>query len=96
MRSTTERKSRFWRITTAGVFFQGGAAVVDTSTIVAALVHGLTGSTFAVGVAAAIVAGAVIAEAISYTGVFAASGTAAILQLLAVHRLRGIKSGKDR
>jgi MFS family permease len=47
-------KHRFWRITAAGVFFQGGAAAVDTSTIVAALVHGLTGSTFAVGAAAAI------------------------------------------
>ncbi len=47
-------KRRFWRITTAGVLFQGGAAAVDTSTIVAALVHGLTGSTFAVGTAAAI------------------------------------------
>jgi MFS family permease len=49
-----ENSARFWRITTAGVFFQGGAAAVDTSTIVAALVHGLTGSTFAVGAAAAI------------------------------------------
>lgn len=45
---------RFWRMATAGVFFQGGAAAVDTSTIVAALVYGLTGSTFAVGAAAAI------------------------------------------
>ncbi|MDP9415140.1 MAG: MFS transporter, partial [Pseudomonadota bacterium] len=49
-----EPKGRFWRITAAGVFFQGGAAAVDTSTIVAALVHGLTGSTYAVGAAAAI------------------------------------------
>ncbi|TDJ67599.1 MAG: MFS transporter, partial [Proteobacteria bacterium] len=45
---------RFWRISAAGVFFQGGAAAVDTSTIIAALVHGLTGSTYAVGAAAAI------------------------------------------
>ncbi|MCZ6575564.1 MAG: MFS transporter, partial [Gammaproteobacteria bacterium] len=45
---------RFWRISTAGIFFQGGAAAVDTSTIIAALVHGLTGSTFAVGAVAAI------------------------------------------
>ncbi|WP_372614723.1 MFS transporter, partial [Halomonas sp.] len=42
------------RITIAGIFFQGGAASVDTGTIVAALVHGLTGSTLAVGAAAAI------------------------------------------
>ena len=54
VRDAAERKGRFWRITTAGVFFQGGAAAVDTSTIVAALVHGLAGSTFAVGAAAAI------------------------------------------
>jgi len=45
---------RFWRISTAGIFFQGGAAAVDSSTIVAALVYGLTGSPFAVGAAAAI------------------------------------------
>src|SRR5262245_53982876 len=37
------------------MFFQGGAAAVDTSTIVAALVYTLTsGSAFAVGAAAAI------------------------------------------
>jgi hypothetical protein len=47
-------KSRFWRISAAGIFFQGGAAAVDSSTIIAALVHGLTGSAFAVGAAAAI------------------------------------------
>lgn len=46
--------TRFWRIAVAGVLFQGGAAAVDTSTIVAALVHALTGSSFAVGAAAAI------------------------------------------
>ncbi|MFQ5544686.1 MAG: MFS transporter [Acidiferrobacterales bacterium] len=45
---------RFRRIATAGIFFQGGAAAVDTSTIIAALVHGLTGSTYAVGAAAAL------------------------------------------
>ena len=45
----------FWHISTAGIFFQGGAAAIDTSTIIAALVHGLTGgSAFAVGTAAAI------------------------------------------
>lgn len=54
MRTSGEPRARFWRIATAGVFFQGGAAAVDTSTIVAALVHGLTGSAFAVGAAAAI------------------------------------------
>ncbi len=45
---------RFWRISRAGIFFQGGAAAVDTTTIVATLVHGLTGSTLAVGAAAAL------------------------------------------
>ncbi len=45
---------RFRRIALAGVFFQGGAAAVDSSTIIAALVYGLTGSTFAVGSASAI------------------------------------------
>ena len=45
---------RFRRIAAAGIFFQGGAAAVDTSTIVAALVNGLTGSAYAVGAAAAI------------------------------------------
>ncbi|MCH7864750.1 MAG: MFS transporter [Proteobacteria bacterium] len=46
--------SRFWRISAGGIFFQGGAAAVDSSTIIAALVHGLTGSSFAVGAASAI------------------------------------------
>jgi MFS family permease len=45
---------RFWRISTAGVCFQGGAAAVDSSTVIAALVHGLTGSAIAVGAASAI------------------------------------------
>jgi hypothetical protein len=49
-----ETKRRFWRISAAGIFFQGGVAAVDSSTIIAALVHGLTGSTFAVGAASAI------------------------------------------
>jgi hypothetical protein len=49
-----EQSRRFWRISTAGVFFQGGAAAVDSSTIIATLVHGLTGSPFAVGAATAI------------------------------------------
>lgn len=47
--------ARFWRIAIAGIFFQGGAAAVDTGTILASLVHGLTaGSAVAVGAAAAI------------------------------------------
>lgn len=54
MKGEAERKSRYWRIAAAGIFFQGGAAAVDTGTIVAALVNGLTGSTVAVGAAAAI------------------------------------------
>jgi len=49
-----EPRRRFARIATAGIFFQGGAAAVDPGTIVATLVHGLTGSAFAVGGAAAI------------------------------------------
>ena len=54
MPRSAEQKQRFWRISAAGIFFQGGAAAVDTSTVVAALVHGLTGSAVAVGAAAAI------------------------------------------
>ena len=54
MPGAADSKRRFWHISVAGIFFQGGAAAVDTSTIVAALVHGLTGSAFAVGAAAAI------------------------------------------
>lgn len=49
-----ERSGRFVRIATAGAFFQGGAAAVDTGTIMASLVHGLTGSSLAVGAVAAI------------------------------------------
>lgn len=55
MRALHDRDRRFWHISAAGIFFQGGATAVDTSTIIAALVHGLTGgSAFAVGTAAAI------------------------------------------
>ena len=46
--------TRFRRIAAAGIFFQGGAAAIDTCTIVAALAHVLTGSAIAVGAAAAI------------------------------------------
>ncbi len=49
-----EVRRRFWRLSAAGICFQGGAAAVDTSTIVATLVHGLTGSMVAVGAASAI------------------------------------------
>ena len=45
---------KFLRIAAAGMLFQGGAATVDTSTIAAALVHGLAASPLAVGAAAAI------------------------------------------
>lgn len=54
MAAAVDLKRRFRHISVAGIFFQGGAAAVDTSTIVAALVHGLTGSAFAVGAAAGI------------------------------------------
>ncbi len=52
--ATPDRRNRFARFAAAGMFFQGGAATVDTGTFVAALVHGLTGSPLAVGTAAAI------------------------------------------
>lgn len=45
---------RFRRIAAAGVLFQGGAAAIDTGTVIAALVEGLTGSVAAVGAAAAL------------------------------------------
>jgi hypothetical protein len=51
---TRERTGRFARIATTGAFFQAGAAAVDSGTIMASLVHGLTGSSFAVGAVAAI------------------------------------------
>ncbi len=34
---------RFWRLSAAGILFQGGAAAVDSSTVIASLIHGLTG-----------------------------------------------------
>jgi len=49
-----EASGRFWRISTAGVFFQGGAAAIDTGTVIASLVNAMTGSAAAVGAAAAI------------------------------------------
>ncbi|MBI4182994.1 MAG: MFS transporter [Proteobacteria bacterium] len=48
------RDRRFRRIAAAGILFQGGAAATDTATVISALVHGLSGSAFAVGAAAAI------------------------------------------
>ncbi|MCZ6473164.1 MAG: MFS transporter [SAR324 cluster bacterium] len=47
-------RRKFSRIAVAGILFQGGAATVDSATIVSALVHQLTASSFAVGAAAAI------------------------------------------
>lgn len=47
-------RGRFWRISAGGVFFQGGAAAVDSATIIATLVQGLTGSVYAVGAATGI------------------------------------------
>ena len=47
-------KKAFRRLAAGGIFFQGGAAAVDSSTTIATLVHGLTGSAFAVGWASAI------------------------------------------
>ena len=51
--ATTYRR-RFWRIAGAGAAFQGGSAAVDSATVVASLVHTLTGSALAVGYASAI------------------------------------------
>ena len=42
-------RRRFLHITSAGITFQGGSTAVDSSTIIAALVHQLTGSAIAVG-----------------------------------------------
>jgi hypothetical protein len=44
----------FWKITGAGASFQAGSAAVDSATIVASLVHHLTGSVYAVGAASAV------------------------------------------
>ena len=54
MPESSRAKKNFRHISGGGIFFQGGAAAIDTTTIVAALVHGLTGSALAVGAAAAI------------------------------------------
>jgi len=47
-------RRRFWRIAAAGAAFQGGSAAVDSATVVASLVHALTGSALAVGYASAV------------------------------------------
>ncbi len=54
MRGVADAERRFRRIAAAGIFFQGGAAAIDSGTIVATLVQGLTGSVVAVGTATAI------------------------------------------
>lgn len=51
---TPAARRRFWRIAGAGAAFQGGAAAVDSATVVASLVYNLTGSAMAVGVASAV------------------------------------------
>jgi MFS family permease len=48
-RPTSEERSRFTNVAVAGITFQAGSAAVDSSTIMAALVHQLTGSSLAVG-----------------------------------------------
>ena len=47
-------RHRFRRIAGAGMAFQGGTAAVDSATVVASLVHLLTGSALAVGYASAV------------------------------------------
>lgn len=44
----------FWKIAGAGAAFQAGASAVDSATVVASLVHQLTGNVFAVGAASAV------------------------------------------
>ena len=45
----TRQRSRFANVAISGMTFQAGSAAVDSSTIMAALVHQLTGSSVAVG-----------------------------------------------
>lgn len=47
-------RRRFRRFAIAGITFQGGSAAVDSATIIASLVHQLTGSALAVGAVTAI------------------------------------------
>gem|GEM_PF-4960397 len=46
-------QSRFRRLAGAGILFQGGAAAVDSRTIIATLVYGLSANTYAVGAVSA-------------------------------------------
>lgn len=52
--SEPRNRRRFAGIAAAGITFQGGSAAVDSSTIMAALVHQLTGNPIAVGAVTAI------------------------------------------
>src|SRR5215471_13176711 len=52
MSASDDVRRVFGRFSASGIFFQGGAAAIDTGTIVATLVHGLTGGS-AIGVGAA-------------------------------------------
>lgn len=55
MSAPADARRVFGKFSASGIFFQGGAAAIDTGTIVATLVHGLTGgSAVAVGAAATI------------------------------------------
>lgn len=51
---TPAQRRRFRHIAASGITFQGGSAAVDSGTIMAALVHQLTGSALAVGAVTAI------------------------------------------
>jgi MFS family permease len=53
--NTKTSSSVFWKIVGAGAAFQAGSSSVDTATIIASLVHQLTGNVFAVGAASAVV-----------------------------------------
>ena len=47
--NTADSDTRFRRIAAAGIFFQGGAAAIDTSTIVAALVPTIRSQRYLIG-----------------------------------------------
>ena len=47
----TAASQAFWKIAGAGAAFQAGSSAVDSATIVASLVHQMTGNVFAVGAA---------------------------------------------
>jgi len=96
-----DQKRRFWRISAAGIFFQGGAAPVDSSTAIAMLGYLMEISpddrrpacsgyinALVAPVALSPLVGAVIVAATSLRGVFAVSLAAAVLQYWMVRRLR--------